>query len=355
LPLWPSGLLGVSLAGYLTWFGRDSGPPPSAAFGDARDADSGFRTIAFDLGVLSPGTSVERVVAIPNESSRSGSAKSVWSDCSCVVHELTPAVVEPHATWDLKFRYKAPNQPGAIAQRIVIRFNEEGVEPLIVRIRGTIRDWAEPSPDEVAFPGVSAGGVAEKEITVFTLAADESFVGDSTVSGVPWITVRRLGSDTALSGGGRIEGRQHRFRLTFSPPHDAKAAIHKGEFVLAPAAGGHDPLRVPCEARVLPRVSASPEEVFLGFAHAGKATESTVRVRLHDEKLPAKPSDWTVRHDLGAEFTATLEEADTPRELVLRINVVRTSPSQSGVHKGTLTITASDVAILSLPVQAYFE
>src|SRR5438552_18651183 len=124
------------------------------------------------MGVVTSKSSTQHVVLVPNDSPEQRSVKAIGSDCGCIVHRTESAVVGPGESWELKFRYDAPDSYGAVSQRIVVTFNEAGVLPALVHIEGIVRNWAEASPQELSFGDALPGSVVEKELIVVTARED---------------------------------------------------------------------------------------------------------------------------------------------------------------------------------------
>ena len=225
---------------------------------------------------------------------------------------------------------------------------------MMVRVRGRVRRWAEPWPDEISFGRVVHGLVVVKPFQVFTPSADQQLAGDPVVTGVPWVTVRRVSSDPVVSRDDDIKGTLHRFRLVFAPPADASAADYQGEIKLA-GTPGDAVLSVRCRAGVMPRISAFPEQAFFGVVAPGATKKCTIRLRIHDPEMRKKTSGLTLTAELGSEFKAALAEAESPEDVLLNVEVVRPVNDRPGIRSGILKITAGQGVSLSLPVGAWFE
>ncbi len=184
--------------------------------------------------------------------------------------------------------------------------------------------------------------------------ADEQFAGAPIVSGVPWVTVTLLGSDKVISAQDAGDGTLHRFRLTFSPPAGAAGTDHDGWITFA-AAVRDDRLRIRCRASVLSRISVSPPDVFFGLVPPGAIKKCTVRLRFHDAELQRSAADLTVTTDLGSEFKANLRRDANSGEVMLSVEIVRSTNDRPGVHSGSLKINAPNGVSVQLPVRAWFE
>jgi hypothetical protein len=309
--------------------------------------------VHYDLGAIPPDATVERVIFVRNESSRRSSVKDVSSDCGCLITHISPEPMDPGKKWELRIRYRVPKTPGWVAHRVILSLREEGAEPILVQIAGSVRTWAEPYPEEVAFGEVLPGRVAEKKWTVFTPKVDQRLAGQPRATGVPWVTVVSSSAEETTTDGEGSRGMLHRFRLRFAPPPEAQPASHNGEIVLT-AAGSGSSLRVPCSARVLPKLSAVPEELFFGFVRRGVPSTGQVRLRLYEEHRIKQPVEWVVRHDLGPEFTARVTTGALG-EWFLRTQVVIAATTPVGVRTGVVTVTVPGVGALELPVKAWVE
>ncbi|MCI0738765.1 MAG: DUF1573 domain-containing protein [Gemmataceae bacterium] len=315
--------------------------------------EKGYRIVACNLGVVSPNSSVERVVPIPNDASVTGTIKGIWKDCGCIVHDLSKASANPGENWDLTFSYRASVDPGRISQRIVVAFKEEGLEPVLIHVRGMVRDWAEPSPGQIDFGDTLPSAATEKELTIVT-GVDESFVLNPTVSGLSWVTVQLRGSEKVRHDYDASFGTLHRFRLFFAPPSDAPAASYRGLLTFTSTVSGLQ-LRVPCAARVLPKIGATPDAVFFGVIDGSTPKTCTIRLHCREEKDARKPLEFHVKHDLGSEFKATIAESAAPQEILLNVQISRSNKSGPGLRSGTLSVTTPDGHTLKLPVHAWFQ
>jgi len=314
----------------------------------------GFSVVRFDVGVVAPNGSTEHSAAIVNESQDQCSVKAISSDCGCIVHQMKSVVVAPGASWDLKFRYAAPDGSGVISKRIVVVFNEPGMLPLLVHVQGIVRNWAEPSSDEIAFGDVIPGGVVEQELAVVTTKSDQGLGREPVVSGVPWVTVRLMDAEKVRIAGDDSYGTRRRYQLVFAPPAEAPPMAHQGEFVLN-AAESDLKMRVRCRARVVSKIRASADEVFFGVVEPGAHKKCVVRLHPHDERLVLQATDFSLRHDLGPEFTATVSAADTPGEWLITMELSRAKNNQTGIRTGNLRVAAPQGTTLDLPVRAWFE
>lgn len=347
-------VLGVVTSGVAVSMSRSQGESnsPVAAGAEKEPADLGYRIIPHDIGVVIPESATESVIRIVNETDRTCSIRGVWSDCGCIVNELTSPMAAPGDDWKLKFRYKAPKSTGRISQRIILRFKEAGVEPIMVQIHGAVREWAEASPNEISFGDLCGGLVVVKLLQVITWGDEQRLAPNPEVTGIPSVQIRFLSSDTVVNDKGQTSGSVHRFRLTFAPSPQTVSGDHRGEIRFA-AAHGKEQLRVPCHGRVLSKISVFPDQAFLGIIQENESKKCTIRLRFNDPTLRSKANETVVTVD-SPDFKASVTDTDDPAELLLTVETTRTTNHKAGIRTSVVTVNAGKRSLV-VPVQAWFE
>lgn len=303
----------VPLPVYFAWRdARERRPPDDARAGSGSRVGPQRNAVSIDLGVLSPKSQVERSVTLTNDSTHTWTVKGASSDCTCLVEEVVPRVIAPGQSFQVRFRFKAGDNPGRIDRHMHVSFKEPEAGPIIVSLTGTVRAWAEASPHVLSFGTILRGSKTE---TTFEVAVVGPQVWDAKKvrTTLPGLELRLLSSRDIVHEVDGVRGTAHRLRASYTAPADA-TGIQSGQFQLA----GPTPektLIVPVRASVVPPMSASPAQIFLGFMPRGADVPIKATITLNDPTIRAPVPEFAISH--GPDVSVTLSAGPTDHELVL--------------------------------------
>ena len=298
--------------------------------------------IEFDIGDVSPGSTVDRTIPIPNKTDSILTITSIEKDCSCVVQKVDRMSIPPGGHADLYVRYQTPLQQGAIDHFLSVSFDEI-TRPAVVSISGTVASWVNVDPMGVSFSDVCAGERSAKEVVVRVTEA--------------WPESER-GIELQLEHGqlsreeSRDDGKYQKYRLVFAPPPTAPCKTYQGDLVIRWAGRAERILKVPCKGTVVSQWCVAPTEAFFGIVPKGANRQIDLLVRKRGRSTDVNSRRLTVSHNLGSAFRVR-SSTTSANELLVSVSMNTADATATGFLNGGIEIVGPAKHIVaSIPVRA---
>jgi hypothetical protein len=303
-----------------------------------------FNTTSHDFGTVARGTKAQFRFQIRNIYEEDVHIAGVQSSCGCTVAKVTKSDLKTHETSEVIAEFNTRDFQGHKSAALTVTLDCVSHAKVQLRITGEIRTDVVMEPGSVDFGIVDFGSTMEKKLQVSYAGRDDWRITDARSSD-PYFEVEV----TELArGAGKIS-----YELLVRLTGEAPIGYIKDQLILVTNDPRARELPLDMQGRVVPDITISPSELFIGVVHPGQKVPKVVLVRgkkpfrIIDVKCPDKSFTFTPSpeaksvHLIPVVFTA----GDDPGRIARKISI-RTDQGSNVVQAFTAfaEVVKSDAA-----------
>jgi len=306
-------------------------------------SDSSRDVISYDLGVVECGSKVTKNLLITNTSESEWTVRSAVSDCGCLVNNVEPSKIGPGGDSKLSFTYSTPNRSAEFSRNVLVTFNELGVKPIIILIKGYARNAFESNVEQIDFGLVTPGKCSSRRFEVVAYDSHK-YAFAKIPDGFPGLSVRDVGYVESLDKYGN-KAIATSIELIFSPLLDTRPGFYQQSVELFDNTKELSTSLV-IRARVAASVEAIPDRLFFGFVSPHETASRSMLLHFGTAKTPP-PEKIRIEQTPPDLLDVKLKQVDTAKQKLM-LNI-RFTPSAEGVFSGSLKIVIPDAPPLLIP------
>jgi hypothetical protein len=293
-----------------------------------------LKTIAWDFGILTPGTEARHRFTITNTSTITWTVKFVTKTCACTVGELSSREVKPSATTSLEVVFRAPAKEGSVHQAVMVEFAEPKTPLFNLAIQGEVRNPVSAVPAILDFGRVVTGTRPTQAIELRNYTDEDLAITKIEVPEGIRVDHER----------GESKETTHRPRQVWMlnvqvDPAKLKPDSKTAALVVQTNSKTLAQVRIPVIFRGQALLTSNPARLAFGSVETGQTAEKTVLLEASPELGPLTEKDLVSKVPPGNSFDVTITRTASPQRFLV---TCRWRPRRSGRVAGNLEITVRD-------------